>query len=284
MYKKTRVRRILEYLRDGLSVREIARILHVSRNTILRIQMSAKQSYRSLEELLELEDDVLYEMFFPEKFDQSPVYADINYSYVHNELKKTGVTLKLLWEEYCEKCRKESVLPCSYSSFTRGYKSYTTSKSYTSAIKHRPGEAIEVDWAGPTMKYRSRDTGKDIPVHLFVATLPYRKKQMQSLFKSQSGSFSSILALRTMIYRHQWFSICLRIEKNHFWRQTKGLKLLSVVFMLFSGSIEPCLWFFGRIYPYKDHRAICAGGSFTSYTVKRTIALTFHGGWNPRAG
>ena len=173
MYKKTRVRRILEYLRDGLSVREIARILHVSRNTISRIQMSAKQSIRSLEELLELEDDVLYEMFFPEKFDQSPIYADINYSYVHNELKKTGVTLKLLWEEYCEKCRKESVLPCSYSSFTRGYKSYTTSKSYTSAIKHRPGEAIEVDWAGPMMKYRSRDTGKDIPVHLFVATLPY---------------------------------------------------------------------------------------------------------------
>ena len=173
MYRKTRVRRILEYLRDGLSVREIARILHVSRNTISRIQMSAKQSNRSLEEFLELEDDVLYEMFFPEKFDQNPIYADINYSYVHNELKKTGVTLKLLWEEYCEKCRKESALPCSYSSFTRGYKSYTTSRSYTSAIKHRPGETIEVDWAGPTMKYRNRDTGKDVPVHLFVATLPY---------------------------------------------------------------------------------------------------------------
>ena len=61
--------------------------------------MSAKQSNRSLEELLALEDDVLYEMFFPEKFDQNPIYADINYAYVHNELKKTGVTLKLLWEE-----------------------------------------------------------------------------------------------------------------------------------------------------------------------------------------
>ena len=113
MYRKPQVRRILEYLRDGLSAREIARMLHVSRNTISRIQMSAKQSGRSLEELLRLEDELLYEMFFPEKFAKDPIYADINYAYVHNELKKTGVTLKLLWEEHCEKCRKEGALPCS---------------------------------------------------------------------------------------------------------------------------------------------------------------------------
>ena len=173
MYRKPQIRRILEYLRDGLSVREIARILHASRNTISRIQMSAKQSNRSLEELLALEDEILYEMFFPEKFASNPIYADINYAYVHNELKKTGVTLKLLWEEYCEKCRNESSLPCSYSSFTRGYSNYTVKKSYTSAIKHRPGETIEVDWAGPTMRYKNKDVGKDVPVYLFVATLPY---------------------------------------------------------------------------------------------------------------
>lgn len=96
MHKKTRIRRILEYLRDGLSVREIARILHVSRNTISRIQISAEQADRTINELLRLEDDILYEMFFPEKFAKDPVYADINYGYVHHELKKTGVTLKLL--------------------------------------------------------------------------------------------------------------------------------------------------------------------------------------------
>ena len=135
--------------------------------------MFVDQSDRDIEELLNLENDVLYEMIFPERFAGNPIYEDINYAYVHNELKKTGVTLKLLWEEYCEKCRKESTLPCSYTSFTRGYNSYTVKKSYTSAIKHRPGEAIEVDWAGPTMKYKNIDTGKDVPVHLFVATLPY---------------------------------------------------------------------------------------------------------------
>lgn len=173
MYKKTRTRRILEYLKAGLSAREIARILHVSRNTISRIQILVEQSNQSIDELLSLEDEQLYEMFFPEKFASNPIYADINYAYVHNELKKTGVTLKLLWEEYCEKCRKESALPCSYTSFTRGYNQYTVKKSYTSAIKHRAGEAIEVDWAGPTMKYRDRDTCKDVTVYLFVATLPY---------------------------------------------------------------------------------------------------------------
>lgn len=96
MYKKTRTRRILEYLKAGLSAREIARILHVSRNTISRIQILVEQSNQSIDELLSLEDEQLYEMFFPEKFASNPIYADINYAYVHNELKKTGVTLKLL--------------------------------------------------------------------------------------------------------------------------------------------------------------------------------------------
>ena len=41
-------------------------------------------------------------------------YAQVDYSYVHKELKKTGVTLKLLWEEYSDKCVAEGVKLCSY--------------------------------------------------------------------------------------------------------------------------------------------------------------------------
>jgi len=64
-------------------------------------------------------------------------------------------------------------VPCSYSTFTRKYNSYTVKKNYTSSIKHRPGETVEVDWSGPAMYYTDPDTGKKVTAYLFVAALPY---------------------------------------------------------------------------------------------------------------
>ena len=43
-------------------------------------------------------------LFFPEKLSADQIYELPDYGYVHEELKKVGVTLKLLWEEYREKC------------------------------------------------------------------------------------------------------------------------------------------------------------------------------------
>jgi len=40
-------------------------------------------------------------------------------------------------------------------------------------LKHKPGESIEVDWAGATLKLIDRTTGEDIKVYVFVATLPF---------------------------------------------------------------------------------------------------------------
>lgn len=66
-------------------------------------------------------------------------YAKVDYNYVHRELKKTGVTLKLLWEEYSDKCFDEGVKPCSYITFTKNYNKYTADKNYTSHVEHKPG-------------------------------------------------------------------------------------------------------------------------------------------------
>ncbi len=49
------------------------------------------------------EDDV-YRMFFPDRNQLEDLYEQPNYEYVHGELKRTGVTLKLLWQEYQDKC------------------------------------------------------------------------------------------------------------------------------------------------------------------------------------
>ena len=97
MFKKTKVRSILELLGRDLSAREVSKILGVSRNTVSEIQALFLQSGKSWDDISDWDDERFYELFYPDKFKYKPGYAPIDYSYVHAELKKTGVTLQLLW-------------------------------------------------------------------------------------------------------------------------------------------------------------------------------------------
>ncbi len=40
-------------------------------------------------------------------------------------------------------------------------------------IRRKPGEVMEVDWAGSTLHIIDRSTGETIPAYVFIATLPY---------------------------------------------------------------------------------------------------------------
>lgn len=68
--------------------------------------------------------------------------------YVHKELAKSGVTLTLLWSEYCEQCNAEKVIPYQYTQFLDHFKSFAYKTKATMRIKRKPGELMEVDWAG----------------------------------------------------------------------------------------------------------------------------------------
>ena len=173
MFKKTRVRQIIELLQKDLSNSMISEILSVSRNSVARIRNKSDERKLEWDELLSMTDDELYRLFYPEKFKPKNCYAPVDYAYVHGELSKGGVTETLLWEEYVEKSKKEGTKPCSYPTFARGYKQYTVNKNYTSRVEHKPGITVEVDWSGPTMSYIDADTGSEHTAYLFVATLPY---------------------------------------------------------------------------------------------------------------
>lgn len=173
MFKKTKVRGILELLGKNLSAREVSKVLSVSRNTVAEVQALFLQSGKSWEDISEWDDDRIYELFYPDKFKYKPAYAPVDYSYVHKELKKTGVTEKLLWEEYCARCAKDGVNACSYITFAKNYKKFTADKNYTSHIEHKPGLEVEVDWSGSAMSYIEPDTGERVTAYLFVAAMPY---------------------------------------------------------------------------------------------------------------
>ena len=92
---------------------------------------------------------------------------------VSKELARSGVTLKLLWMEYCEECRQLGEQPFMYSQFCFHFQKFAEQERATMHIPRKPGDRIEVDWAGDKLYIVDRDTGEAIPVYLFVGVLPF---------------------------------------------------------------------------------------------------------------
>ena len=125
----------------------IAITLHLIPILILYVAEEKGGSYPLLEDL---SGRKLSELLFPSER-AKPEYKMPDYGYVHKELQKSGVTLNLLWLEYCEKCREEGELPYQLTQFKKHYRDYAVKTNATMHLNHKPGEIIQVDWAGDAL-------------------------------------------------------------------------------------------------------------------------------------
>jgi transposase len=99
-------------------------------------------------------------------------YAEPDFAYIHKELSKKGVTLTLLWQEYCDNCRANGQQPYMSTQFGDKYRRWARVTKATMRITHKPGDAMQVDWAGETIPYYDAATGDEYKSYLFVAALP----------------------------------------------------------------------------------------------------------------
>ena len=155
----------------NMSQRAIASTWHISTKSVAAVWRKADELGISLADVADKTPDEVYTLFFPEKFQKETVYAPVDYEYVHNELKKPGVTLKLLWQEH--KGDPKGSVPVGYTKFCDDYAKYIEQNNLTNHITYKPGVVCEVDWSGKTMRLHAPDEDKVYPVYLFVATLPY---------------------------------------------------------------------------------------------------------------
>ena len=163
---------ILQLRTKGYSQRRIADTLKVSRNTVAKVFKVLEEHPVSEDSLNILNDQELHQHLFPEE-SQVPVLVTPDYDYVHKELLKSGVTLKLLWEEYVDSCRRSGKPPYMYSQFCKLYQDYVNQHRLTMHIRHKPGDKLMVDWTGTPLPLFDKLTGKSCKVYLFVATLPF---------------------------------------------------------------------------------------------------------------
>jgi transposase len=121
-----RYQEILRLHSQGVSQRGIASSCQCSRNTVRKVLEKANEQVMSWPFKKEITDADLQELLFPEKNIQSSRKSP-DCPYIHKEMAKNGVTLSLLWHEYCEQCRLSNEIPLMYSQFCRYYRKITAS-------------------------------------------------------------------------------------------------------------------------------------------------------------
>jgi transposase len=167
----TKCREILRLHSQGISNRSIAISLECSRNTVRKVLSRAEEEGIGWPLPEKTTDRVLEQVLFGERL----IIANHkvpDFDYVHHELGESGVTLSLLWNEYCENCRMEGSRPLMYTQFCYHYQRFAAKNKATLRIEHKPGDRMEVDWAGDTASVQDTLSGKPIPVYVFVAALP----------------------------------------------------------------------------------------------------------------
>jgi transposase len=169
--KRLPMRKIREALRlrsDGFSGRRVAQSLSVGRATISEYFRRADVEGLSWPLPNDLSDADLEQRLFP----YSPGEArgsvpQPDWAYVHAELRRKGVTLSLLWEEY------RGVHPDGYG-YSRYCELYTRLEGKLSPVmrqRHPAGERLFVDYAGHTVDVVCPKTGEVRTAQIFVATL-----------------------------------------------------------------------------------------------------------------
>lgn len=146
----TKYREILRLASLGLSQQSIADSSGVSKKTVNRVLKRAKE----------------LNIFWPlEANETDAVLAE--------KLLRNGVNKKLLWTEYLEECRQSGDDSLMYSQFCYYIQQDEQKRRATMHINRKPGEQIEVDWAGDPAQITDPDTGEIIPAFLFVGVMTY---------------------------------------------------------------------------------------------------------------
>ena len=156
----------------GLTHREITDATGCGRNTVTRTLARAREQKLSWPQAQSMSQQEVSQRLFPTE-QKDPVYKMPDYEWVHREMQKSGVTLSLLWVEYCEQCRQSGELPYKSTQFNKYYADYVHKAKATMHLEHKPGETMQVDWAGQTAALVDTDTGERLDAYLFVAVLPY---------------------------------------------------------------------------------------------------------------
>lgn len=165
----SKIRQALQLLADsGLSLRQVAAALGISKSTVSEIAMYARDAGVDWPLAASLSDDELQRRLYPPARPRSSHRDEPDYARLHQELKLPGVTLQLLWEEYSAAAGERAY---RYSAFCEKYRAWARRLKRSMRQVHPGGERLFVDYAGQTVAVVDAATGEIRRAQVFVAVL-----------------------------------------------------------------------------------------------------------------
>jgi transposase len=168
--RKTSMKKLKEIARllleCNLGIRPIARACNISTSTASLYMEKFKELGATYQEICETDEDALSDIMFP-KGEKVSTKALPDFVYIAGELKKKGVTLQLLHEEY----KRDNPQGYEKSQFYQLYHDWKKKADPVMRINHKAGEKMFIDFSGDKAHYQDPATGRIIDAELFVSVL-----------------------------------------------------------------------------------------------------------------
>ena len=155
------------HMQAGLSYSEVARALKISKSAAGKYVSMARAAGVDWDTAQALSDEALEARLYRPAVPRASHQLTPDFAVVHQELKRAGVTLMLLWEEYAG----NNPLAYKYTSFCVKYREFAKTQLRSMRQVHIAGEKLFVDYAGGAVPIVDAATGEISQAQIFVATL-----------------------------------------------------------------------------------------------------------------
>ncbi len=146
------IRMIKDILRlkyqGGLSHERIARSLNISKGVVAKYLGLAGAAGLDWQATADLDEAALERRLLGRSAAETRL-VEADFARVHIELRRKGVTLVLLWQEY--RAANEGRRTWAYTQFCEHYKAFAKTLKRSMRQQRRAGEKLFIDYAGPTL-------------------------------------------------------------------------------------------------------------------------------------
>src|SRR5688500_10861423 len=161
------LKQILQLKQNGIGIREIARRIGISRNSVRKYLVLLDDGSEDLSNR-ELADKA-YQNDLLEHDAERRMQLAHHFSGSGSELSKTGVTRQLLWQEYL----LQHPDGYSYSRYCYHLNQYLKNRDLSMHLEYIAADMIMIDFAGKKQHYINPDTGEQVQCNVFVSILPF---------------------------------------------------------------------------------------------------------------
>lgn len=223
------LKQVLQLKKDDVPIREIARRVGISRNSVRKYLSRVKENPSDPDLAVTAYDNDLL-VLEAERLRQLAVH----FSTASQELSKTGVTRQLLWKEYLT----QHPDGYSYSRYCYHLSEYRKNKDLAMHLEYIPADMTMLDYAGKKMHYVDKSTGERIECEMFISILPFSgliychpehtqqtddfTHSINAMAKFYGGVTATILGdnMATAVkkadrYEPQFTDICLQLSEHY---------------------------------------------------------------------